>query len=137
MQEGLSLKMLLDNVKNYINERYNAESVLSAEDYIVNHPKRNRKLIDFDYGFVSYEMRGDACIIYDIYVAPSFRKKGVTTKVAHVLNDLAKEAGKKVLIGFSEKTGQNKELGINAIKANGGIKIQDLSTREVYIKGVE
>lgn len=128
--------MLLENVKNYLTERYDAETAKNADKYIFGQSVVSRRLIDFNYGFISYELKGDACIIYDVYVSPEYRKQGVMKTATKAIKELAIKERKNVLIGISDLNGTNREPGLGLISACGFKRLFLAKDQEVFIQGV-
>jgi len=128
--------MLLEAVKSYLNERMGSDWGSKASDFIEAQPRMGRNLVSFDAGFMTYELKGDACIIYDVYVEPQFRNKGIVKSISCLIADTARNNGKRVLIGLSGKEGQNRQPGLNVIRRCGGLKFLDTNKLEGFIKGV-
>lgn len=53
-----------------------------------------------DNGFITYEIQNDLCSINDLYIKPEFRQTKEALGLALAVEDVAKKAGCKKLIGF-------------------------------------
>lgn len=56
-----------------------------------------REVIETDYGFASYHVRGDDCYLEDLYVVPEFRRAGGATRLGELVREKAIKAGCKSL----------------------------------------
>ncbi len=66
--------------------------------------------IQYDNGFIVYEIRGEDCFIQELYTKPEARKNGLATIMADEVESIAKENGCKriwgtVVIGTSGASG--------------------------------
>jgi len=89
-----------------------------------------------DRSFLTYQLSGDAVIIYDIYVKPEARNQNEAWRLFKSLIPVAQQLGKRVVIGFSEKIGKNKDLGVIAMQAAGFVRAHEDKLRTVFIKGI-
>lgn len=88
-------------------------------------------------GFITYQFKGDAVIVSDIYAVPEFRKTQIGE--VYLFTNLLKEAqalGKRVMIGFSEYGGQNQEIGIKAMQKRGFVPAFKTKNKIVFVKGI-
>lgn len=128
-------------VEGYIWERYGTmygDPRLAARCYINGLKLNDRKIewIENNKGFWTYELYGDALVIYDVYVAREERRQKFITKFFNSsMKELAKKNGKNVIITMSEKDGINREPGLNLMASVGFIKMSDLEDREMFIRG--
>lgn len=62
--------------------------------------RENKEIIESDKGFVTYKFFDNGeCYIQDIYVIPSERKTGLSTKMTDEVAQIAKEKGCNALLG--------------------------------------
>jgi hypothetical protein len=126
-----------DIVCAYIAERY-GDSLGPIEEcarkYMENLGASRFKFLD--YGFYSYDLHGDAIIVLDVYVLPGKRGWFNLKKILGQGEEMAKHYGKRLLIGFSEKCGQNRDLGIRAFQACGFSKAHETEDDEIFWKGM-
>jgi hypothetical protein len=130
--------MLLD----YIKERYGNvlnydEDLLNAvlAKYTLDLQERQAKAYTSPYGFFLYSLQGDAMIVWDLYTTPAARKKKKAWELFNKILEINKNAGKRVIIGFSDKIGQNHADGIGAMLAAGFTKAQETSDSFIFIRG--
>lgn len=132
--------MILD----YVKERYNPTDFEESLDSIAERFERDYRskgviTAKTEAGFITFQIKGDALIVWDIFVKPEYRDKAKAS-AAWKLHNIAKSIGEKwgmrVMIGFSEKNGKNKEAGVKAMKTAGFMKAYDTDLSTVYIKGI-
>lgn len=125
---------------DYLKERYReGDFLLMTHERIASRFEEavecsGLEIIKKPYGFVTYKLEGDAVIIYDMYVSPSFRGQDKAWELHNEV--LEKATDKRVAITFVDKLGQNHQLGIGAIKAAGFKLHQATSTDFVFLKGI-
>lgn len=123
-------------VKNYIEERYDADMALKYRDYFKYLNQEKILAYENEDGFVTLKPEGDAVILYDMYITPESRSQHKAWKLWNVVQTCAQEWKKKVIITFSEKAGKNHNLGLQAMKAVNFVKMFDTNVDSVYIRGV-
>lgn len=124
-------------LKNYMTERYSKEYANQVFKYLSWIKENNIQIAESAYGFITFELKGDAVIIYDMYIEPKIRRLSKGWDLFKGVQQQAKKANKQVMITFSEKIGKNQELGIAAIKAANFIKAFETDIDTVYIRGAE
>lgn len=117
-------------------------------DYLIElgYPEQDRvaylevaKSLDYlerPYGFATYKSKGDAFVIIDMYVKPEFRRQNKAWSLFRDLQSKAIAEGKRVMITFSCKKNQKRDLGLSAIKAGGFIPYQELKNSTAFIVGI-
>lgn len=118
--------------KDYINELY-PDGSMNSVAYMQERIDRGAVICESDYGFTVLEPKGDALIVWDIYVKPKYRQQNVAWAFHSAFSEQAKQYGKRVLVGFN----QNSDLGKIALSKAGFKKAhtQDNGT-SVYLRGV-
>jgi GNAT superfamily N-acetyltransferase len=128
------------NVIAYISERYgNIEGTTPhslANQWRERLKSSGKKVFESEYGFMVYQLQGDAVILWDIYVKPEYRNNKQAWRFHDALLQLGQKLGKRVMIGFSEHAGQNHQLGRGALKAAGFQPAFKTERSEVFIKGI-
>lgn len=129
-------------ILEYLKERFGEEQFLplSVEEAAAKlHKGWAQKKVSVhqsEHGFISYTLKGDAVIIHDLYIKPESRGHVNAFKLHDKVIAEAREAGKRVAIGFTEVAGKNHILGIKAMKIAGFQPAQKTDTRFVFIKGI-
>ena len=72
-----------------------------------------------DYGFATYEYRGDLVYIVDIYVIPEMRKQGKALTLALKIAEEAKDKGCRAVLGSVDPRAKNSTESLKAILALG------------------
>jgi GNAT superfamily N-acetyltransferase len=121
-------------VQQYLNELYGDR--YKADDYLTKLRERGIIVADVPYGFVSYELRGDALIIYDMYVNKLARKQKKAWQLFNQMKDLAQENGKTLLITFSDKANAKPSDGLGSINAAGFKKAFETKNLRVFMRGL-
>lgn len=120
---------------DYLKERYNEADfnlIEAANDFESFYDLIHKT----DSGFITYELKGDAVIIHDIWVKPECRGMTESLKLFNHVMKEAKTAGKRVAIGFSEFTGKNHLLGVKAMKSVNFVPAFKTNREFVFIKGI-
>lgn len=122
----------------YIAERYPEVPVnLAIKAYLREMKDGNLSFLVETYGFATYALDGDAVILYDIYTEPTSRLKGNTARLADKVVKIGQHAGKRVIIGFSEKAGGgDRQPGRQACLAYGLKTAFETSSDEIFVKGI-
>lgn len=124
--------MNFKQIQNYLTELYPTRDY-DAKEYAQKLAEKNITMLESDFGFVSCELKGDALIVWDIYVKPVHRKKRMAWAFHSVLVKQARKNNKRVLIGFNEGS----KLGKIALEAAEFKKAYTLDNDlSVYIKGI-
>lgn len=124
-------------LKDYIKERYGIESPEFSEFYTAECQKDGTIAYTYPYGFFTAQLWGDALVVHDIYTAPEWRSKGYCWALFNDIKRLARENGKIVIIGFSEKVGLKQELGQKAMEAATFKKAYETDIATVYMRGLD
>lgn len=90
--------------------------------------KTNRKIIETEDGFVTYEINGPQCWIADIYVIRERRKLGIAMQMCIKVAEIAKEAGCKFILGTVQVENKDAteglmaclQMGMKLLKAENG-----------------
>lgn len=124
---------------SYIQEHYNFQNSTLAEKLYREHLDReNCTILEKPYGFIIYKFEGDACIIKDIFTTLDVRKTGKAWNLFKaVKNEINKHSVCRVMIGFSDKVGLNREQGIGAMLAAGFVPAYELEEKTVYLRGID
>lgn len=126
---------------DYINERYDlADFAPATLDEVIERvldtwERSDVQVIENHYGFISYQLQGDAIVIYDLYVKPALRNKSNAWKLFNKAIAEAQSQNKRVAITFSEP-GKNEHFGLGAIKQAGFIPAYKTDSDTVFIKGL-
>ena len=129
--------MILDYLKDrYLPENFPVSMEKAAEIYEQLLAQQGKQLFKTEKGFFIYSLRGDAAIMHDIYVQAGARQKGEAWNLFNAFHTIARLAGKRVLIGFSEYEGKNQHLGLIALKAAGFQPTLKLTEKQVFIREV-
>ena len=130
-------------LKSYIQERYPdyaAEDKIQMvmDGYRDEMKRREAHLATIpDTAFMTFSITGDSVFIWDIYVALKARKSNLSKKLSDVAVSKGKEAGCRVLIGFSEfGGGGDVTMGRKAYLAYGLQPVQTTTSKIVYMKGI-
>ncbi len=91
----------MDKLAQYFKERVGFDSIVRAE------------------GFIAYRLQGDECWIYDIFVDPDFRKRGVATELAEQVEKIAINGGCKYLCGSTTPSSNGSTDSLKFILAYG------------------
>lgn len=121
-------------IKQYITERYGTGEVGTEKVHrCLDYWKSLGAFVDdFMYGFIAQKKQGDAHIIYDLYVMPEHRRTKIATKVFELI---CKTTNANVIITCSDFAGQNRNLGLNAIKSVGFIPYMRTNNKQWFIRG--
>lgn len=122
----------------YIAERYpQIPASLAIQAYLTELEKGEINYLPDQDGFAIYALDGDAVILYDIYTEPTSRRNGASARIADKIVKIGEHAGKRVIIGFSEKGGGgDREPGRRACLSYGLKQAFETSTNEVFVKGI-
>lgn len=107
-----------------------------AARYAAYCEKHGRELYDFGFGFFSYEPKGDALIVWDIFIAASMRSKAVSYEVFKLIPELAEQLGKSVIIGQKDDAGATEAEGDRAMRRQGFVPYLKLENSSCYLRGV-
>lgn len=120
-------------IQDYIKERYGEGLEVNWKEYLERHQLKCHKTY---YGFVTYKLQGDAALLYDLYVKPTYRKHTYGWLLHdHVISE-ARNSGKYVAITFSEFKGINHMAGIKAIQLAGFSPAFKTNKEFVFVKGI-
>lgn len=93
-------------------------SMKSLVDYYKE--RKGADVIHDEHGnFLSYYIKPPECYIEDLYVAPEFRKTKVASKMADIVEQIAKDSGCNLLSGTVDLKSLNPSLGIQAVLGYG------------------
>lgn len=126
---------------DYLKDRYEDTDFLplTLEEVANDFEKlvlKDSMLLKTEEGFISYEMQGDAVIIYDIFIRPEYRQQLAAQELGAKVLAEARMHGKRVAIGFSEFGGKNHEFGMRAMKRAGFQPAHQTSSNIVFFKGL-
>jgi GNAT superfamily N-acetyltransferase len=94
--------------------------------------KSNRETIEVEHGFVSYEIMGERVHVYDMWVNPDFRSKGIGHELMEMVINHAKNSLCTILTA-------NVQLGINDCEKSlmaqlkYGFKIYSANQKEINL----
>lgn len=125
--------MLPINLKAYFTERF---PELDGSDILEKYCSLPVEWLVGPKSLMTYNFRGDALIIWDMYVAPEIRGQYKAAEMADKLCETAKTKGYRTLIGFSEHGGSNKELGEAAMRSYGMRPTHKTADSTVWMKGI-
>jgi GNAT superfamily N-acetyltransferase len=130
--------MILDYIKDRYNEDDFAPLTLEqvAEQLQFKYKEADIKTVKMGFGFFTYKSQGDALVIYDLFTTADKRSKKYAWKLFERIQEVARELNKSVLIGFSDVTGKNHEMGRGAMRAAGFVPSHTLTNKQVYIRGI-
>ncbi len=61
--------------------------------------REDRDIFENEHGFFTYKIFGDECYIVDMFIEKKFRRLGIATEMANVVEKIAKEHGCKFITG--------------------------------------
>ena len=61
--------------------------------------KFNFDIIEKEYGFISYQIQGETCHAFDIYIEPEHRNRSLAQKLFGEVEEIAKAAGCRAITG--------------------------------------
>lgn len=130
--------MLLEYIKERYGNLLSTEGQLSDAAFLYKKHLVDKKasMISETYGFLFYTLEGDACIVWDIYVALEHRKTKAAWKLFSKLLEQLEKSNKRVIIGFSEKIGQNHADGVGSMLAAGFKPAFETNAEIVFIRGI-
>lgn len=76
-------------------------------------------LIEDDCGFIQYYIEGEMCQISEIYVRPELRQKGLASRYADQVREVATAAGCKLLVCYVYPSAVGATEALRAILAYG------------------
>jgi GNAT superfamily N-acetyltransferase len=127
---------------DYIKERYRPEDfLLLSQTQVAETFEKALKSSELyqhrtDKGFITYDLKGDAVVIYDMYVKPAYRGHTHAWDLHDEVIKHAQAEGKRVAIAISERAGQNHQRGFGAMKVSGFHLHQKLNDSFIFIKGI-
>jgi GNAT superfamily N-acetyltransferase len=123
---------------DYINERFEADELPpgAADKFEEVLTRTGAQIFKTDKGFITFELRGDAVILRDLYIKPEHRRQGEGERMHEALLALARNCGKRVMITFSEYSKKNREMGLSIIAVNGFRPAYHLDNARMFIKGI-
>lgn len=129
--------MILD----YIKERYHPADFGTsfsevAEQLEKTHARFGVQRITKDFGFITFKPRGDAMVIYDLFIKESERSSGKAWDLFNEVQQIGLKLNKSVIITSSDLAGKNRHLGLSAIKAAHFIPFHTLTSRQLFIRGI-
>ena len=127
---------LEQKIADYIKERYADSLSVTPAQYISGLNAEDAILIETDSGFASFNLEGDAVLIYDMYIVPQARLHGKAWELFDTIKKVAEGFKKRCLITFSEQVGQNHNLGLEAISAAGFVQYGQVGGDKLFIRGV-
>lgn len=130
------MNQLKQDYKDFIESQWGSEYSSLLPEYLQNLVKKNAKIIEKDYGFITYGFNGDAVILYDLYIKPRCRNQHKALELFTELMVMARQAGKSVVITMSQKSSKIKHLGLVAIQSVGFKKFGETEHELLYIRGV-
>lgn len=126
-------------MSDYLQERYGNLSYKNADlvSYYTDYLKKNQiEVFTEFYGFFTGHKKGDAFIVYDVFVKPEYRSKHYSKAVFSECRAKALTSGASVVIGFTEHAGQNQHLGRRTLENLDFVKAFSTDIGNVYVRGV-
>ena len=94
--------------------------------------KTDRKILESEHGFVTYEITGEVCYIADIFTVREERLGGLAIQMCMQVGQIAKAAGCKVVIGTVQVENKKATEGLKACLAM-GMTLQKAENGTVYL----
>lgn len=76
--------------------------------------KTERKILESEDGFITYEIEGEHCYIADIFVVKEKRLQGIAMKMCLQVGDIALKEGCKFIIGTVQVRDRESTESLNA-----------------------
>lgn len=127
---------LLPLLRDYITERYGPGAAVMrwiAAYQLFIEKEGLEALVVPAMGFLTYRMEGDACVIYDIFTHPAFRRSGACLELFKRLLRKAETVGCYVIIGLRETGFNRDDLGLKAMQSVGFVE-QPNSEGTVFLR---
>ena len=103
--------------------------------------EQNQSVICEDYGFITYHLNGAECCIWNIYIRPEFRKKGLAVELLNIVENLARSKDCKVLTGYTMLGKKNDNARFTRkikLMAQSGFLVKEMTDRDIcWIKPLE
>jgi GNAT superfamily N-acetyltransferase len=104
------------------------------EDLYLKYRKEREGIeyIAVEGAFIVFKDAGDYCYIEDVYCIPELRQSGISYELAKKVEEMAKKAGYKKMLGSVNITANNPEIGLKAC-FNNGYKILKLEGSIIWL----
>lgn len=105
------------------------------EDLFLKYKKEreNVESIVVDGAFITYKFMPDFCYIEDVYCIEELRQSGISHELATKVEEIAKKAGYKKMLGSVDIAANNPEIGLRSC-FNQGYKILKLQGSVIWLQ---
>lgn len=93
----------------------------------------NNEVHETDFGFMSYFIKDNMCIINDVFIKPEFRRHGKMAELADEVIKIAKKQNCNKLIGFVNFPSTYPEYSLKA-QINYGFKISAVENGRIILQ---
>lgn len=95
--------------------------------------KSNRHILEDSYGFITYEIVGDICYVWDLFIVPEERGKGMGFELASDVLKIAKNKGCVAMMGCVDLTMKQPSKSLTSLLRM-GMEVSSCKENFIYLK---